>query len=104
MTGRRHIVEGHIGSWCVVDLAQPDKTRSRHTTRQAAQAEADRKGWLMETAETTTSEVELWRARCLLALSLLNQRATPDGLSWEDTATLLGALSGMWDRPGEAPA
>jgi hypothetical protein len=41
MTGQRHIVEGHAGSWCVVDLAQPDKTRSRHTTRAAAQAEAD---------------------------------------------------------------
>jgi hypothetical protein len=41
MTGQRHVVEGHAGSWCVVDLAQPDKTRSRHTTRQAAQAEAD---------------------------------------------------------------
>jgi hypothetical protein len=41
MTGQRHIVEGHANTWCVVDLAQPDKTRSRHTTRQAAQAEAD---------------------------------------------------------------
>jgi hypothetical protein len=41
MTGQRHIVEGHATSWCVVDLAQPDKTRSRHTTRADAQAEAD---------------------------------------------------------------
>jgi hypothetical protein len=41
MTGQRHIVEGHANTWCVVDLAQPDKTGSRHTTRQAAQAEAD---------------------------------------------------------------
>jgi hypothetical protein len=41
MNGQRHIVEGHANTWCVIDLAQPDKTRSRHTTRHAAQAEAD---------------------------------------------------------------
>jgi hypothetical protein len=41
MTGKRHVVEGHGTSWCVIDFAQPDKTHSRHTTRAAAQAEAD---------------------------------------------------------------
>jgi hypothetical protein len=41
MNGRRYVVEGLEPHCTVVDLAQPDKTRSRHTTRQAAQAEAD---------------------------------------------------------------
>jgi hypothetical protein len=42
MNGARYVVEGTEPHCTVVDLAQPDKTRSRHTTRQAAQAEADR--------------------------------------------------------------
>jgi hypothetical protein len=41
MTGCRYVVEGLEPHCTVVDLAQPDKPRSRHTTRQAAQAEAD---------------------------------------------------------------
>jgi hypothetical protein len=41
MTGCRYVVEGLEPHCTVVDLAQPDKTRSRHTTRAAAQAEAD---------------------------------------------------------------
>jgi hypothetical protein len=40
-SGRRYVVEGLEPHCTVVDLAQPDKTRSCHTTRQAAQAEAD---------------------------------------------------------------
>jgi hypothetical protein len=41
MTGQRHIVEGHATSWCVVDLAQPDKPGPRYRTHADAQAEAD---------------------------------------------------------------
>jgi hypothetical protein len=40
-----------------------------------------------------------WRARCLLAQSIVNQRATADGLSKDDAAAVAGALAGMWDRP-----
>jgi hypothetical protein len=39
--GRRYVVEGAEPHCTVVDLSQPDKTHSRHTTRQVAQAEAD---------------------------------------------------------------
>ncbi len=41
------------------------------------------------------------RARNLLAQSILNQRATPDGLSRDDAAAVAGALVGVWDRPEE---
>jgi hypothetical protein len=41
----------------------------------------------------------VWRSRCLLAQSILNQRATADGLSRDDAAAVAGALVGVWDRP-----
>jgi hypothetical protein len=40
----------------------------------------------------------VWRARCLLAQSIVNQRATGDGLSKDDAAAVAGALAGVWDH------
>jgi hypothetical protein len=49
----------------------------------------------------TEPSADVWRARCLLATSILNQRATADGLSKDDAAAVAGALVGVWDRVGE---
>lgn len=38
-----------------------------------------------------------YRARCLLALALVNHRRTDAGLSAEDTAAVRAALRGEWD-------
>lgn len=39
-----------------------------------------------------------YRARNLLALALLNHRATTDGLTSRDVADLTAALTGVYDR------
>jgi hypothetical protein len=38
------------------------------------------------------------RARCLLALALINHRVTPDGLTAADIEAVQGALTGQWDQ------
>lgn len=38
------------------------------------------------------------RARLLLALALLNHRATADGLGMADLTAVRGALLGEWDK------
>jgi predicted transcriptional regulator len=44
------------------------------------------------------AEAERYRARCMLAQSIVNQRATTDGLSRDDAAAVAGALAGVWDH------
>jgi hypothetical protein len=50
-------------------------------------------------AQWTEPPPSVWRARCLLATSILNQRATADGLSRDDAAAVAGALVGVWNTP-----
>jgi hypothetical protein len=64
-------------------------------------AQTRRGGRAAHRAYTLATEPDpaVWRARCLLAQSIVNQRATADGLSRDDAAAVAGALAGVWDRP-----
>ncbi len=51
-----------------------------------------------QTGHWTEPSAAVWRARCLLALSIVNHRSTADGLSRDDATAVAGALAGLWDQ------